>query len=73
MLKFLTTGEVARACQVSQATVLNWIRSRGLKAHMTPGGHFRIQATDLDMFAARYRMPVDWSMVGLTPDKEDHS
>jgi len=69
MLKSLTTGDVARACQVSQATVLNWIRDRGLNAYMTPGGHFRIQAADLNSFAARYHMPVDWRAVGLAPDE----
>lgn len=73
MLKSLTTGDVARACQVSQATVLNWIRDRGLNAYTTPGGHFRIQVTELDSFAARYRMPVDWHAIGLTPDKEPSS
>ena len=59
MDKPLTTGEIARVCQVSQATVLNWIRDRGLVAFTTPGGHYRVLPADLQEFAARYRMPID--------------
>jgi excisionase family DNA binding protein len=59
MDKPLTTGEIARICQVSQATVLNWIRDRGLVAFTTPGGHYRVLPADLQEFAARYRMPFD--------------
>ena len=70
MTKALTTGDVARACQVSQATVVNWIRSRGLPAYTTPGGHYRIQAADLDHFAAQYRMPIDWQTIGVLPDQD---
>ena len=57
----LTTGDVARICQVSQATILNWIRDRGLMAYTTPGGHYRIQLDDLQAFAARYNMPLQWN------------
>ena len=59
MEKPLTTGEIARICQVSQATVLNWIRDRGLVAYTTPGGHYRVLPADLQEFAARYRMPIE--------------
>ncbi len=59
MEKPLTTGEIARICQVSQATVLNWIRDRGLKAYATPGGHYRVQPAELRRFAAHYQMPID--------------
>ena len=61
MDKPLTTGEIARICQVSQATVLNWIRDRGLTAFTTPGGHYRVLPADLQAFATRYSMPIDWS------------
>lgn len=59
MEKPLTTGEIARICQVSQATVLNWIRDRGLNAYTTAGGHYRVLPADLQEFAARYRMPIE--------------
>jgi excisionase family DNA binding protein len=70
MLKPLTTGDIARACQVSQATVINWIRDRGLHAYTTPGGHFRVQVNDLQSFAAQYRMPIDWQAIGLPVDQD---
>lgn len=59
MEKPFTTGEIARICQVSQATVLNWIRDRGLVAFTTPGGHYRVLPADLREFVARYRMPIE--------------
>ncbi len=59
MEKPLTTGDVARICQVSQATVLNWIRDRGLLAFTTPGGHYRVLPADLQEFAGRYQMPIE--------------
>jgi excisionase family DNA binding protein len=62
MEKSLTTGDIARICQVSQATVLNWIRDRGLVAYTTPGGHYRVLPAELREFAARYHMPIE-----LTP------
>ena len=65
MNKPLTTGQIARICQVSPATVLNWIRDRGLNAYATPGGHYRVQVQDLQAFAAQYRMPLD-----LNPGEE---
>ncbi len=61
MSKPLTTGDVARICQVSQATILNWIRDRGLTAYTTPGGHYRVCPDDLQEFAARYGMPLQWN------------
>ena len=66
MEKPLTTGEVAHICQVSQATVLNWIRDRGLNAYTTPGGHYRVRPSDLQSFAARYHMPIDLPAPALT-------
>jgi excisionase family DNA binding protein len=59
MEKSLTTGEIARICQVSQATVLNWIRDRGLNAYTTAGGHYRVLPSELRAFAARYQMPIE--------------
>jgi excisionase family DNA binding protein len=55
----LTTGQVAKWCHVSRASVLNWIRNGKLKAYSTPGGHFRILASDLLPFLEAHGMPVD--------------
>ena len=59
MEKPLTTGEIARICHVSQATVLNWIHDRGLNAYATPGGHYRVLPSELRQFTARHNMPID--------------
>ena len=55
----LTTGQVAEYCQVSQATILNWIKKGKLEAYATPGGHFRILLADLLSLLEAYGMPVD--------------
>jgi excisionase family DNA binding protein len=57
--KPLTTGQAARYCHVSQATIINWIRRGKLKAYATPGGHHRILLPDFLSFLETYKMPVD--------------
>jgi len=37
-MRYLTTGEVARACKVSLTAVHKWIASGKLQATRTPGG-----------------------------------
>ncbi|MDY6875838.1 MAG: helix-turn-helix domain-containing protein [Chloroflexota bacterium] len=58
-IETLTTGQVARYCHVSQATILNWIKKGKLKAYATPGGHHRILLPDFLSFLEAYEMPVD--------------
>lgn len=53
--KYLTTGDAARACDVSLVAVKKWIRQGKLRAIRTPGGHFRIPADEFERFRAEYR------------------
>jgi len=53
-MSYLTTGEVARRCQVSVGTVKNWIEADQLEAFRTPGRHFRIRASALRRFQAAF-------------------
>jgi excisionase family DNA binding protein len=53
-MRYLTTGEVARRCQVSVGTVKNWIEAGQLAAFRTPGRHFRIRASELRRFQAAF-------------------
>ena len=55
-MQYLTTGQVAKACQVSLVAVKNWIREGKLKAFQTPGGHFRIPSDEFRRFQAVHRM-----------------
>jgi excisionase family DNA binding protein len=57
-----TTGQAAKYCHVSQATILNWIKGGKLGAYTTPGGHYRIPQSDLVSFLETYRMPIDASL-----------
>ncbi len=52
--RYLTTGQVARACEVSLVTVKKWIKSDKLKAFRTPGDHYRIVVGEFDRFRAEY-------------------
>ena len=57
--KPMTTGQAARYCHVSQATIVNWIKEDKLKAYATPGGHYRIPLPDFLSFLKTYEMPID--------------
>lgn len=65
-IKSLTTGQVAEYSCVSQATIVNWIKSGKLKAYTTPGGHHRILLSDFLSFLELYKMPVDPTLATLS-------
>jgi len=58
-LRYLTTGEVARRCQVSVGTVKNWIEAGRLEAFRTPGRHFRIRTSALRRFQNAFGFSTD--------------
>ncbi len=45
---WLSTGQAAKLCSVTPATVLNWIRKGRLDGVRTAGGHYRIRREQLD-------------------------
>ena len=49
---------MARVCQVSPATVANWIDQGLLKGHKTPTGRRRVEADDLAAFLRAHAMDV---------------
>lgn len=54
----LTTGDIARYCQVTTVTVFNWIKAGKLKSFTTVGGHNRILPEDFRAFLAANFMQV---------------
>ncbi len=54
----LTTYEVSKLCNVTLATVVNWIGQGMIPAYKTPGGHRRIKREDLIEFLKKYKMPI---------------
>lgn len=52
--RYLTTGEVSKACEVSLVTVKKWVKQGKLKAFRTPGGHFRVAADEFERFRTKY-------------------
>ena len=56
-MRFMTTGVVASACQVSIPTVKRWIREGHLAAFQTAGGHYRVTEEEFDRFRLSRRIP----------------
>ena len=55
---------MARVCQVSPATVANWIDQGLLKGHKTPTGRRRVDAEDLTAFLKAHAMAVPSELEG---------
>ena len=56
--QLLTTGEVAKHCQVTHRAVLKWVSAGKIKAFRTPGRHSRINIEDFVNFLNQYNMPI---------------
>ena len=56
--RYWGTQRVARVCQVSPATVANWIDQGLLKGHKTPTGRRRVETDDLAAFLRAHDMAV---------------
>jgi len=56
-MRFMTTGAVASACQVSIPTVKRWIREGHLASFQTAGGHYRVTEDELDRFRVSRHIP----------------
>ena len=57
--RYLTTGQVAEACEVSLVTVKKWIGHGKLKAFRTPGGHFRVSIDEFRRLRTAYGFPAE--------------
>src|SRR5207245_10994494 len=56
--RYWGTQRVARVCQVTPATVANWIDQGLLKGHKTPTGRRRVESDDLTAFLRAHEMAV---------------
>ncbi|MCC6149739.1 MAG: response regulator [Planctomycetes bacterium] len=54
----LSTGDIARHCQVTPATVVNWIKAGKLKVYSTPGGQYRMEVKAFIDFLHENKFPV---------------
>ena len=62
--RYWGTQRVARVCQVSPATVANWIDQGLLKGHKTPTGRRRVESEDLTAFLRSHDMSVPPELEG---------
>jgi len=58
MKDFLTTGDIARMCDIPYFAALYWVKEGKIKSQRTPGGHYRIKRTDFVAFLDEYNYPV---------------
>jgi CheY-like chemotaxis protein len=56
--KSLSTGDIARHCQVTPATVVNWIKAKKLEVYTTPGGQYRMDVADFVRFLQANHLPI---------------
>lgn len=56
--KSLSTGDIARYCQVTPATVVNWIKADKLQVYTTPGGQYRMDVGEFVKFLQENRLPI---------------
>lgn len=57
--RIFTTFEVSKMFSVDITSVIHWINEGKLHAYKTPGGHRRINISDLIEFADKYALPID--------------
>ena len=55
-----TTAEAGKILNCNPTSIINWIGQGKLNCYRTPGGHRRIQHTDLVNFATKYNMPANF-------------
>lgn len=63
--KALTTREIARYCDVTPRTVIQWIGDGKIVAYRTPGNHSRVKRKDFLKFLKNYNMPVPKELEGI--------
>ena len=56
-MTFMTTGQVASACQVTIPTVKRWIKEGHLAAFQTAGRHYRVTENEFERFQSTYHIP----------------
>jgi excisionase family DNA binding protein len=68
--RFLTTGDIAHYCEVTNAAVLKWIDSGKLPVFTTPGGHYRVLRNDFRYFLIQHGMFVDDGFFGKSHSRK---
>ncbi len=56
--KSLSTGDIAGYCQVTPATVVNWIKAGKLAVYTTPGGQYRMEVEEFLKFLGQNAFPI---------------
>ena len=68
----MTTGDVAKICNVAHRTVSKWIESGLLNAYLIPGGRDRrITIIELNRFMQAHNMPIPENFAMLIKEKID--
>jgi excisionase family DNA binding protein len=57
--RFVTTGEIAKICEVTSKTVIAWIEKKQLKSFRIGNGPRKVKVTDLYEFLVEKGFPVN--------------
>ena len=68
--QLLTTGEIAKYCQVSQRAVYQWISAGKMKSYKTPGSHSRVNREDFLSFLRSYHMAIPQEFHAQPPEEK---
>ena len=69
-LKSLTTGDIAKYCDVNLRTVIRWIDNGSLKGYKLPGrGNNRVKVEDFLLFLNENNMPVPDELAAKSQNK----
>ena len=62
--QWLTTADLARIFEMSEATIRRWARQRRLPYLVSPGGQYRFDAHEIQRLIEQRRVSYNWSTCG---------
>jgi excisionase family DNA binding protein len=62
----LTTGDIAKYCSVTVATVCNWVKAGKLEVFVTPGGQYRMERQKFMGFLKDNNFPIPKDLIAET-------
>ncbi len=62
----LTTGDIAKYCSVTVATVCNWVKAAKLEVFVTPGGQYRMERDKFLAFLHENGFPIPQDLADQT-------
>ncbi len=72
-IRIFSALEIANICGVVNQTAINWIKKGHLTAFITPGGQYRVYASELFKFLSSRGMEIPDELLQMQQESEDFS